>query len=186
MRAEDTAGEWYETRPFAHIDPTLPQIQNHFLLGALRAPSRIAVPPLVRARRDETAACAFVHVGRGLCGHDGIAHGGLLASLLDEASARTALLNLPSNIGVTARLELDYKAPLRAGRFVVVRTRLLEKKGRKVIVEGSVEDVDGSTVYVKSRAIFVEPKYAKLLGSGEVLKALGVPPPSSAPGVAKD
>ncbi|KAH9077409.1 hypothetical protein EDB83DRAFT_1706084 [Lactarius deliciosus] len=27
-----------------------------------------------------------VHVGRGLCGHDGLVHGGLLATLLDEAS----------------------------------------------------------------------------------------------------
>ena len=61
-----------------------------------------------------------------------------------------------------------------------------EKKGRKVVVQGSVEDVDGDTVYVRSRAVFVEPKYAKLLGSGEVLKALGVPPPAPTPGPVRE
>lgn len=30
----------------------------------------------------------YLHVGRGLCGHDGIVHGGLLATILDEAMAR--------------------------------------------------------------------------------------------------
>jgi hypothetical protein len=30
-----------------------------------------------------------VHVGRGVCGHDGIIHGGLLATILDESLART-------------------------------------------------------------------------------------------------
>jgi acyl-coenzyme A thioesterase PaaI-like protein len=34
----------------------------------------------------------IVHVGRGLCGHDGIVHGGLLATLLDEGLGRTVRL----------------------------------------------------------------------------------------------
>ncbi|EJD37718.1 Thioesterase/thiol ester dehydrase-isomerase [Auricularia subglabra TFB-10046 SS5] len=185
LRRQDTANEWYETRPFSNIDPTLPQIQNHLILGALRAPGRLAVPPIVRARKDETEALAVIHVGRGLCGHDGIVHGGLLAMLLDEASARLALLNLPSHVGVTAHLRMDYKRPVHAGRFIVLRTKLREKKGRKVAVEATVEDLDG-TVYVHSSSVFVEPKYAKMLGSGEVLKALGVPPPDPAPGLVKD
>ena len=48
------------------------------------------MPPLVRARRDEGEAIVIIHVGRGLCGHDGIVHGGLLATLLDESLARIA------------------------------------------------------------------------------------------------
>jgi acyl-coenzyme A thioesterase PaaI-like protein len=71
---------------------------------------------------------------------------------MDEASARTALLNLaPTHVGVTARLEMNYLAPVRAGRFVVLKTKLVERKGRKVIIEGTVEDPDEGTVYVKSR-----------------------------------
>ncbi|KAH7101886.1 Thioesterase/thiol ester dehydrase-isomerase [Auriculariales sp. MPI-PUGE-AT-0066] len=175
LREDDTNHEWYETRPFKGVDTSAPAIQNNLTMGALRGPGHLAVPPLVRARKDESAGIAIVHVGRGLCGHDGIAHGGLLATLVDEASARTALLNLSTHIGVTARLEMDYVNPVRADRFVVIRTELVERKGRKVVVKATIEDLEG-TVFVRSRSIFVEPKYAKLLSSGDVLKALGVPP----------
>ena len=43
----------------------------------------------MRSRKDEKEAVVLIHVGRGLCGHDGIIHGGLLATLLDETLART-------------------------------------------------------------------------------------------------
>jgi acyl-coenzyme A thioesterase PaaI-like protein len=73
---------------------------------------------------------AIVHMGRALCGHDGIIHGGLIATVFDETLARNvrlpalwpfgrpaniqALLNLPTHIGVTASLTIDYKAPTQA------------------------------------------------------------------------
>jgi acyl-coenzyme A thioesterase PaaI-like protein len=62
---------------------------NNLTAGALRGPGKLAFAPLVRSRNDESEVIAFVHVGRGLCGHDGIIHGGLLATLLDETLART-------------------------------------------------------------------------------------------------
>jgi hypothetical protein len=43
---------------------------------------------LIRAKKDESESYAFLHLGRGLCGHDGIIHGGLLATLLDESLGR--------------------------------------------------------------------------------------------------
>lgn len=85
-RARADADEWYETRPYLRV-PEERRV-NSLTAGALRGPGRLAVPPLVRARKDESEALVFVHVGRGLCGHDGIIHGGLLATLMDEALGR--------------------------------------------------------------------------------------------------
>lgn len=76
-------------------------------------------------------------------GHDGIIHGGLLATILDEALARTAFMNLPSKIGVTANLDINYKLPTKADQFIVVKTRIAEVKGRKATVIGQVEDLNG-------------------------------------------
>ena len=86
-RADEDPGAWYETRPYV----SLPEDRrvNNLTAGALRGPGRLALLPLVRARFDESEALVIVHVGRGLCGHDGIVHGGLLATLLDETLART-------------------------------------------------------------------------------------------------
>lgn len=48
----------------------------------------LALPPIVFANHDETEATVIVHLGRSLCGHDGIVHGGLLATMFDETMAR--------------------------------------------------------------------------------------------------
>ena len=77
-------------------------------------------------------------------GHDSIIHGGLLATLLDEILARTAFFNLPSHIGVTANLSVNYRAPTKADQFIVVRTKLAKVDGRKATVQGRVEDLAGN------------------------------------------
>lgn len=85
-RQRPDAREWYETRPYQQF-PEERRV-NNLTAGALRGPGKLAIYPLLRVRRDESEAMAFMHLGRGLCGHDGIIHGGLLATLLDEALGR--------------------------------------------------------------------------------------------------
>ena len=87
MRSRPDAGEWYETRPYRDISEE--RRVNNLTAGALRGPGKLSIPGLVRARNDESESVIIVHVGRGLCGHDGIVHGGLLATLLDEGLGRT-------------------------------------------------------------------------------------------------
>ena len=87
LRSKPDAEEWYEVRPYTNY-PEERRV-NNLSAGTLRGPGKLALRPLVRARKDETESIMFIHVGRGLCGHDGIIHGGLLATLLDESLART-------------------------------------------------------------------------------------------------
>jgi hypothetical protein len=87
LRERKDAKDWYETRPYEHF-PEERRV-NNLTAGALRGPGKLALLPLIRAKSDETESVVFLHLGRGLCGHDGIIHGGLLATLLDETLART-------------------------------------------------------------------------------------------------
>jgi len=172
LRKREDADEWYETRPYQHY-PEERRV-NSLTAGSLRGPGKLALWPLIRVKKDESESYVFVHLGRGLCGHDGIIHGGLLATLLDESLGRTAIHNLPERVGVTAQLTLKYRAPTMADQFVVIRTRIEESKGRKVIASGRVEDLHGA-VLVEASATFVQPRYAKLLHSAELRKAMGEP-----------
>ncbi|KAF8317690.1 Thioesterase/thiol ester dehydrase-isomerase [Clavulina sp. PMI_390] len=162
--------KWYETRPHSHI-PEERRV-NSLTAGSLRGPGKVAVAPLVFATHDDKDVLSFVHLGRALCGHDGIIHGGLLATLMDEALARTAIMNFPNKIGVTAKLELNYKAPTMADQFVRLRTTVVKLDGRKAHVKGTVETLEGK-VLVEASAIFVEPKYANMLKSSWTTTALG-------------
>ncbi|KFY28273.1 hypothetical protein V493_03011 [Pseudogymnoascus sp. VKM F-4281 (FW-2241)] len=110
-------------------------------------------------------------LGRGLSGWPGVVHGGLLATLLDECLARTGMRGLDGGVGVTARLELGYKRPVRTAGWWVVRSWMEEggdngTSRKKAWVKGSVEDLDGS-VYTEGRALYVVPKNVKLAILGD-------------------
>ncbi|KAG8867270.1 hypothetical protein FRB97_003410 [Tulasnella sp. 331] len=152
--------DYYESRPYL----TYPEEKRiHSLTaGTLKGPGRLSAPPLVFGKWDDSESVVVIHVGRSLCGHDGIIHGGILATLLDEALARNAIMKLPSKIAVTANLTINYKAPTKANQFIVIRTWLTEIKGRKVRVQGRIEDIDGQLL-VEASSLFVEPKYASFL-----------------------
>jgi len=86
-RSQADASEWYETRPFKNVPEDWKM--KHLTAGTLRGPGKLALAPLVRVRKDESESWIIAHVGRKLCGHEGIVHGGLLATLLDESMGRT-------------------------------------------------------------------------------------------------
>ncbi|CAD6888192.1 unnamed protein product [Tilletia controversa] len=181
LRPGETAAEaeaehlphWIMTRPYTTYPPV--KAMHSMTAGSLRGPGKIAVPPLVLSKTEAGAlaeggeageALVFVHLGRSLCGHDGVIHGGMLCTIADEALARTAFYGLPNGVAVTAKLEVEFKKPVRADQFVCTRSKITELKGRKAFVEGQIEDMDGN-VLAKARALFVEPSYAKLLMSKE-------------------
>lgn len=164
------------TRPY--LKYSREKAQHNLTAGSLRGPGMIAVPPLVFTKTGTGAAqlggtegdsTIVIHLGRSVCGHDGIIHGGLLATVCDEALARTAMYNLPGKIGVTARLEIDYRKPTMANQFIVLQTELVEQKGRKAVVKGTMKDVHGQLL-LECRAIFVEPKYAKYFLDAKAIK----------------
>lgn len=88
----ETIAKWTEHRPYAATPPG-----PHSLSGyALRGPGKFAIPPLVFASRDKKEQIFFMHLGGGLCGHEGIIHGGLLGTVLDESLGRTVSLPFDS------------------------------------------------------------------------------------------
>lgn len=100
-----------------------------------------------------------VWIGGALAGWPGVTHGGITATLVDEALGRCAIALLPGQTGVTANLELNYMKPLITNSFYVIRS-MPQKEGsseKKQWVSGRIETLDGK-VCVEARALFVVPK----------------------------
>lgn len=62
-------------------------------------------------------------------GYIGIVHGGILATLLDEAMS-WAIISATHHLFVTLRIELAFRYPVRVGQEVRVRGWVEEKRGR--------------------------------------------------------
>ncbi|KAI0553380.1 Adenylylsulfate kinase-domain-containing protein [Xylaria curta] len=137
---------------------------HHLTGGALSGPGRIVVPPVVFADEIGESMIAISYLGNELCGHPGIVHGGLLATMLDEGLARCCFAALPNKMGMTANLNINYRAPARADSYVVLRATTTKVEGRKAWVEGRIETLvgEGETpiVLAEATALFVSPKQA--------------------------
>jgi acyl-coenzyme A thioesterase PaaI-like protein len=158
---------WSASRPHMKIPESLRP--HNFTGGTLLGEDKIAVPPLTFTRvsgdpEDLPELVALQYLGVALCGHPGIVHGGLLATLLDEGLARCCFPALPNKVGVTASLKIDYRSPCYAGQFVVLKAETTKVEGRKAWVKGRLETLpaDGSEgkVLVEAEALFVEPRQA--------------------------
>lgn len=157
---------WTESRP--HLRYPEAHRKHSLTAGTLLGPGKIPVPPLVFIEEGKQLI-SMSYLGTDLCGHIGIVHGGLLATLLDEGLARCGFAALPNKIGVTASLTINYKKPAPAGSFVVLKAETTKVEGRKVWVKGRIEVLGESEepgmVLVEAEGLFIEPKYAKVLPS---------------------
>ncbi|KAI7855905.1 HotDog domain-containing protein [Circinella umbellata] len=126
--------------------------------STLRGKDKIIVPPVLFYNKDQTEVMAAVHLGKDLCGHPKIIHGGMIATLLDEILACVAMPALPNKIGFTANLNIDYRKPLAADQWVILRGKLDRAEGRKAYVKAWIESPDGETKYSEATSLYIGPK----------------------------
>jgi adenylylsulfate kinase len=154
--------EFSESRPHLKIPPA--QRSHNLTGGTLLGPGRVVVPPFTWSERGGKSLVSISYLGTDLCGHPGIVHGGLLATLLDEGLARCCFAALPNKIGMTANLNINYRAPAPASAFVVLRAKTTKVEGRKAWVEGRLETLVGEgekpVVLAEASALFIEPRQA--------------------------
>lgn len=100
---------------------------------------------------DGVAVEAEFTVTRDHQGSPGLAHGGVLASALDEALGYLlAVLHQPA---VTGRLEVDYLRPVPVGSVIVIKAECVGVVGRKIYTRavGRVDDRD----VIRAQGLFV-------------------------------
>ena len=86
-------------------------------------------------------------------GPPGYAHGGALATLLDEAMGASAWFAGYRVLAV--HLGIDYKRPVPIGAEIRVHGQIERREGRKAFTSGTITLADG-TVVVSGSGIFVD------------------------------
>jgi uncharacterized protein (TIGR00369 family) len=93
-------------------------------------------------------------------GHPGYLHGGIIATLLDEAMSKAVrALGRPS---VTAKMEVEYRRPVPSGVQLRLEGRVVSNEGRKHWTEAVIADAE-ENVLAHGKGLFVEfqPKAKK-------------------------
>lgn len=105
-----------------------------------------------------------LHAGAGRCwteleleerfqGWDGIAHGGIICTILDEVMAWALVEH--DLWGLTARMSVDFRRPVPVGRRIRGEGWVLEARRRIVRAGGRLVDAEDGTVLAESEATYV-------------------------------
>ncbi|KAJ4305298.1 hypothetical protein N0V90_000829 [Kalmusia sp. IMI 367209] len=105
-------------------------------------------------------------IGDGLNGHPNIAHGGFVATMLDESMGVLLTINMETKMKkrmrphegmncFTAYLNISYKKPLPAPGIVLCTAKIVRRERNKIHMRATVEDGEG-TVFTVGEGMFVE------------------------------
>jgi acyl-coenzyme A thioesterase PaaI-like protein len=101
---------------------------------------------------DGTAVCTLEPRAE-FGGWSNIMHGGIVATLLDEAMAHAAI---GAGVrAVTARIEVRFRRPVPTDKTLVVKGTVTGRRGRVLDIEGVLATADEGTTLAESHARFV-------------------------------
>jgi acyl-coenzyme A thioesterase PaaI-like protein len=121
----------------------------------------------VRCFKTREGVASPVWIAKHYAGPPGAAHGGIVASYLDEILAG-AVLRSTGRSGVTGELTIRYRRPVPVEHAIVGRARLVTDHGRYVDVEGDLTDLSTQEVLATGKGRFFPIRGAN--GEGESSK----------------
>jgi acyl-coenzyme A thioesterase PaaI-like protein len=106
-------------------------------------------------------------------GYDGVVHGGILYSALDDVLANWLFLR--GERAVTARCEVRYREPVGVGTALLLEGRLRRRRGPLAILEGRVLRAEDGVMVAECEASFmvVGPRAADPGGSLDLRREAG-------------
>jgi uncharacterized protein (TIGR00369 family) len=102
---------------------------------------------------EEGAVVCLPTIAESFEGPPGYLHGGIIATLLDEAMSKT--VRARGLKAVTGRMEIDYRRPVRSAAPIRLEGRLLRSEGRKHWTEARILGARGH-VLAEAKGIFIE------------------------------
>lgn len=87
------------------------------------------------------------------CGYDGVTHGGIVFSVLDDVMANWIYLN--GIRAYTAKCDIRYKDSLAIGTRVSLEGHCIKQKGRLIAMQGKMFNVQSKQLVAETNASFM-------------------------------
>lgn len=98
------------------------------------------------------SAAATIQLGAAFEGPPGYVHGGIIATMLDEAMSK---LNRSLDvIAMTRHMEVDYLHPVRLGDTLTIAGHHVRRDGKKIFHSAEITGSDGK-VLARGKALFI-------------------------------
>ena len=89
--------------------------------------------------KDGVVVRSRTSLGRDYAGYRDFVHGGVVATILDEAMG-WAMLHVAGLHGVTKTLSVSYRRPVLVERTITASASVIEENGSTVVLDARIED----------------------------------------------
>lgn len=89
-------------------------------------------------------------------GYPGVAHGGIVAAILDEVGGRVVMIKNPMRLFMTMKLEVKYRAAVPVGKPIKAVGWLIKDKGKLATAHAEIRLPD-DTVLAEAELLLTEP-----------------------------
>jgi uncharacterized protein (TIGR00369 family) len=101
---------------------------------------------------DQSVVC-LTEVTDNFEGHPGYLHGGIIATLIDEAMSKA--VRARGFTAMTRHMEVDYLRPVPSGKPLRLEGRVTHNEGRKHWAEAKILNAEG-TILAHGKGLFIE------------------------------
>jgi uncharacterized protein (TIGR00369 family) len=88
-------------------------------------------------------------------GYPGMAHGGIVAALLDEVGGRTVMINNPNRFFVTAHMDVRYRHPVPVGVPLEAAGWMLKRRARRTRAHAEIFS-DGKGLLAEADILYTD------------------------------
>lgn len=127
----------------SHITEELPkEIPNYWSGNCFGCSPSNPYGLQMKINLSKNGCFSYLRIPDYFCGFDGIVHGGIIASILDEISAWTLVVHL-SKIGVTKEVSIQYLKPVATNLPIIAEGEIISCDNSNVLTKASIKNTDG-------------------------------------------
>lgn len=89
-------------------------------------------------------------------GYEGIVHGGILSTLLDEAMIY-GIFFTSGYMTMTVKMDVTFKNPAKVGNELIITGKFLEENGRVITASASISNTN-ETIICIAKGTYIKPK----------------------------
>ena len=114
----------------------------------------------IKVSLEDNKCVSYTIISEHYCGFNGILHGGVIATLLDEISAFTITLFL-KRTGVTTEANIKFYKPIKVNTLIRVEGQITDYNNGRAIVNSIIKSIDES-VLATCETKFLLPEISSL------------------------
>ncbi len=114
----------------------------------------------LRFWRSEKGCFTRFSIPHHLCGFDGLAHGGIIATLLDEVAAWTIIARL-GKFGLTREMVVRYLKPVPTDRELLIAGEIIDQDEKNVVLRSTIHAAN-SELLAEGESTFAFPSLSAI------------------------